>query len=131
MIGEDVGIVNDEGELHFPKTPNAAISSPPAVSINNPKKRRRKDEPEAPSSGTITLTAASPLPQVGSVSKKRILHELPDEETSAPTNAVTKKDHKDKKDKHKDKKEKKEKHKDKKDKHRSKHKDKSAVAAGE
>lgn len=116
MLGEDVGILDESGNLHFPKVSTASISLPPVVSVTNPKKRPRAEDLASTSNqSTIAQTLSSPVVDAATAAKKRKLKEDAGEDVGSPM----KKDKKDKKEKHK---EKKEKHKEKKEKHKDKSK---------
>jgi len=113
LLGEDVGVLDESGNMHFPKVSTAAISLPPVVSVTNPKKRPRADElSTAATQSTTSKPVSSPVIDAATAAKKRKLKE---EETGEVVKSPTKKDKKDKKDK-------KERHKDKKEKHKDKSK---------
>lgn len=119
MLGDDVGVLDESGNLHFPKVSTASISLPPVVSITNPKKRPRTDGVFGASAPVSAQTLSSPVVDAATAAKKR---KLKDEDASEDLKSPSKKDKKDKKEKHKDKKEK---HKDKKEKSKERSKEKS------
>ena len=108
LLGEDVGVLDEDGNLHFPKSSNATISSPPVVSMANSKKRPRPEGQDSAVPALINFQqVASPSVDAETAKKKRKLHEGADASTPSKD--------KDKKDK---------KQKDKKEKEKSKHKSK-------
>lgn len=100
LLGDDVGVLDEDGNLHFPKASNATITSPPVVSLANHKKRPRQDELDTVTPALINFqNVASPSVDSETAKKKRKLQEGTDVSTPSKKDKKSK----DKKEKEKSK----------------------------
>jgi hypothetical protein len=73
LLSDDVGIVDANGNLYFPKVSGAEISVPSVISITNPKKRPRPAESALASfSSATTLPVSSPMPDTTALKKRKL-----------------------------------------------------------